>query len=126
MKKWLGLLLLSASMSLTSVASAAPHNGKVREFSNGTMQMWDASSQKWLGVESFWLKYAKQNGGLTWGMTDTYPEYSKVKEFDKILIKTDKGNCLMEFFHRRWRRAQDVRRWDEKVNQFGGCPYVFD
>ncbi len=65
-------------------------------------------------------------GGLTWGTTDTYPEYEKVKEHDKVLIKLKQGNCLTEFFHSHWRRAKDVRRWDEKVNEYSGYPYVFD
>lgn len=31
----------------------------------------------------------------------------------------------MEFFHNRWRRANDVRRWDPLFNEHGGCPDVF-
>jgi hypothetical protein len=32
----------------------------------------------------------------------------------------------MQFHHEKWRRAQDVNRWDDKFNLYGGCPYVFD
>ena len=79
-----------------------------------------------MDVEAFWQRYADSKGGLTWGKTDTYPEYAKVKEGDTIWIETAQGPCLMEFFHRRWRRANDVRRWDDTINAYGGCPYVFD
>ncbi len=82
--------------------------------------------QQGTDIEAFWDRYASSNGGLTWGKTDTYPEYEKVKEGDTILIELEQGPCLMEFFHSRWRRANDVRRWDESVNAYGGCPYVFD
>ena len=43
-----------------------------------------------------------------------------------MMVELAQGPCLMEFFHSRWRRANDVRRWDESHNEFGGCPYVFD
>ncbi|MGB0893701.1 MAG: hypothetical protein ACPGUD_04780 [Parashewanella sp.] len=118
-------LIVLAMIILSMPAIAAPKNGEVK-VSHGNSLMWNESVQKWQSVEQFWLDFAKNNGGLTWGMTDTYPEYDKVKEFDKILIKVPKGNCLMEFYHSRWRRANDVRRWDDKVNEYGGCPYVFD
>lgn len=81
---------------------------------------------KGIDIESFWMDYANSRGGLTWGATTEYPEYEKVKEGDTILIQLEQGSCLMEFFHRRWRRANDVRRWDESVNEYGGCPYVFN
>jgi len=32
----------------------------------------------------------------------------------------------MEFIHERWRRANDVRRWDDAFNDYAGCPHVFD
>ncbi len=77
-------------------------------------------------IESFWQGYADSKGGLTWGMSTEYPEYDKVSEGDTLLILLPQGPCLMEFFHSRWRRANDVRRWHPSVNEFGGCPYVFD
>ena len=79
-----------------------------------------------VNVESFWQNYAKSKGGLTWGESDAYPEYAKVKEGYTLLIKVQQGPCLMEFFHGRWRRANDVRRWDDSVNEYGGCPSGFD
>ncbi|MFT6030495.1 MAG: hypothetical protein ACI8O8_002240 [Oleiphilaceae bacterium] len=79
-----------------------------------------------MDVETFWMKYADSKGGLTWGKTATYPEYAKVKEGDTLLIQVKQGLCLMEFFHSRWRTANNVRRWHESINTYGGCPYVFD
>lgn len=77
-------------------------------------------------IEAFWSTYAESKGGLTWGKSANYPDYDKVKEGDTFLVELKQGNCLMEFFHSRWRRANDVRRWDESVNEYGGCPHVFD
>ncbi|WP_420598080.1 hypothetical protein [Neptuniibacter sp.] len=77
-------------------------------------------------TEALWLRYADSKGGLVWGRSTEYPEYEKVREGDTFIIELKQGPCLMEFFHSRWRRANDVRRWDESINSFGGCPYVFD
>ena len=44
---------------------------------------------------------------------------------DSALVEVEQGSCLMEFFHNRWRRANDVRRWDDKMNTVAGCAYVF-
>lgn len=79
-----------------------------------------------MDVESFWLAYADSTGGLTWAKSSSYPEYAKVKEGDTLLIEMQQGVCLMEFFHSRWRRANDVRRWHQSINDYGACPYVFD
>ncbi|MFT6051893.1 MAG: hypothetical protein ACI9B9_001536 [Halioglobus sp.] len=77
-------------------------------------------------VERIWMNYTDSKGGITWGESTDYPEYQKVKEGDNVMIQLEQGPCLMEFFHGRWRRANDVRRWDESVNAYGGCPYVFE
>ena len=97
--------------------------------SQGHKSSADVSGVVWepgVDVETFWADYAEATGGLTWGASDTYPPYSEVNEGDTFLVQLEQGPCLMEFFHRRWRRANDVRRWDESVNDYGGCPYVFD
>lgn len=86
----------------------------------------DVVWQKGTDIEAFWLAYAESKGGLTWGKSSEYPEYEKVKEGDTFIVEVAQGPCLMEFFHERWRRANDVRRWHESVNEYGGCPYVFD
>ncbi|MFT6311170.1 MAG: hypothetical protein ACJAQS_001541 [Porticoccus sp.] len=79
-----------------------------------------------MNVETFWLNYAKSKGGQSWGKSISYPEYEKVKAGDTILIQLKQGSCLMEFFHNRWRRANDVKRWNDTMNEYGGCPYVFN
>ena len=38
----------------------------------------------------------------------------------------DLNRGLMYFFHRRWRRANDVWRWDPSFNRYSGCATVFD
>lgn len=82
--------------------------------------------QSGMDVEVFWLSYVESKGGLTWGRSAEYPIYNQVKEGDTFMVEVAQGPCLMEFFHSRWRRANDVRRWDDSINQYGGCPYVFD
>tara|TARA_B100001063_G_scaffold218143_1_gene221279 strand:+ start:986 stop:1114 length:129 start_codon:yes stop_codon:yes gene_type:complete len=42
------------------------------------------------------------------------------------MVEVDSGICLMEFYHDRWRRANDVRRWDDKFNQYSACKDVFN
>ena len=75
------------------------------------------------GYEDVWT--AGRRGGLTWGSGTEYPPYAEVSELDTFLVQVDEGTCLMEFFHERWRRANDVRRWDDAFNNYGGCPHVF-
>lgn len=87
---------------------------------------WDNQDKKLLSLEEFWRTYAKRNGGLTWGQSKTYPPYNDVKEYDLFMVEVDSGICLMEFYHDRWRRANDVRRWDDKFNQYSACKDVFN
>ena len=75
---------------------------------------------------AFWLAYAARGGGPTWGRGVDYPDYEKVREGDTFMVEIDGQPCLMEFFHQRWRRANDVRRWDVAFDGFGACPRVFD
>jgi len=103
-----------------------PKHGDVNKNRDGFTQVWDNISMEWTEVESFWQRYADRNGGFSWGRRQTYPKYEKVNEFDTLVIELRQGPCLMEFYHSRWRRANDVRRWNKAINQFGGCPYVFD
>jgi hypothetical protein len=77
-------------------------------------------------IEPFWQQYTESKGGITWARSSTYPEYEKVSEGDTFLVQLTQGPCLMEFFHSRWRRANEVRRWDESIDSYGGCPFVFD
>ena len=121
-------IFVSAILAIVFISAyaQATRNGDVQADSDGTWQAWDTRNKEWVSIETFWSNYAKRKGGLTYGPTDTYPPYSEVEEYDTLLIELPQGNCLMEFFHRRWRRANDVRRWDPAFNEYGGCPYVFD
>lgn len=112
-------------LGLLFSSSYAIEHGEVVS-KDGLDLAWDNENKKFVGLEEFWRDYAKKNGGLTWGESETYPEYNKVKEYDLFMVKINDGICLMEFYHERWRRANDVRRWDDKFNEFSACPRVFD
>ena len=101
-------------------------DGKTRTVANDALEAWDAENKEWVDAVSFWERYADRRGGLTWGRRTDYPPYADVKELDTVIIELDSGPCLMEFFHTRWRRANDVRRWDPAFNDYGGCPHVFE
>ena len=120
------LVLLVLCLSSISCFAQNPINGDLKENNEGSLVIWSNNANAWQDIESFWVNFSSQNGDLTWGKTDQYPEYSKVKENDTLLIQSNKGVCLMEFYHQRWRRANDVRRWNDKLNNYSGCPYVFD
>lgn len=107
------------SISLSAISS---DEGTNKASSKADNVIWAQGTD----IEKFWRNYALSKGGLTWGESTTYPEYNKVEEGDTLLIQLKQGPCLMEFFHSRWRRANDVRRWDDSVNLYGGCPYVFE
>lgn len=119
LKKWL-VVMTSTLLFSTSMAISADSELSTR--TDVKNLVWEPGTE----IESFWLKYTNLKGGLTWGSTSQYPDYDKVKEGDTLLIQLDQGPCLMEFFHSRWRRANDVRRWGEPINAYGGCPHVFD
>ena len=120
------IMVLLTAVVVTGCASTDSPPVKTQESPAGDLMLWSDKDSKYVGVETFWRQYADTRGGLTWGEGRDYPEYAKVKEFDTFLVEVDQGKCLMEFFHSRWRRANDVRRWHDKVNEYGGCPYVFD
>ena len=109
---------------VVSVAAQELRNGQIR--SGETVEAWDADQGAWVTPEAFWESYARASGGLTWGRSDSYPVYRDVNEHDTFMVILESGPCLMEFFHSRWRRANDVRRWDPAFNEYGGCPHVFD
>ncbi len=124
MKKLAFLLCL---LSATAAAQApGSRDGEVRATRGGEFQAWNDAIGEWQSPVAFWESYASRRGGLTWGRGTEYPEYGKVKEFDTFMVLVPQGPCLMEFFHSRWRRANDVRRWDPAFNDYGGCPNVFD
>ncbi|WP_298441918.1 hypothetical protein [uncultured Ferrimonas sp.] len=118
--------LLVPVLAITVFAAvAAPKNGEMRQ-QDGQWQTWQQSQQQWQPTEQFWQAYAASKDSRFWGSSVDYPNYQQVNEFDTFLVQTPQGSCLMEFFHGRWRRANDVRRWDPQHNDALGCPYVFD
>lgn len=121
----LGLGLLGWLATASGEMPTAPENGDLVE-SGGEWRAWSAPKAEWLGVEAFWLDYAGRTAGKNWGRGTEYPPYREVGEHDTFLVELDQGPCLMYFFHGRWRRAEDVRRWDPTFNELLGCPYVFD
>jgi len=121
---WITLLV---SLVFTLASYAHDHTKKeLKTNTDGRVVVWHNANQQWVEPEKFWLAYAKERGGLTWGQRTSYPPYNQVKEFDTVLIQLDNGHCLMEFFHSRWRRANDVRRWGTGFNLYSACPFVFE
>ena len=111
-------------LMLFGTPALAQSDGEVRGSQN--LEAFDAEQERWLPLEAFWRSYAARRGGLTWGEGSAYPPYGEVSKLDTFLVQVPQGKCLMEFFHQRWRRANDVRRWGEAHNAYGGCPHVFD
>ena len=120
------ILLLGLQLPSATAQETDTRDGKMRVTADDNREAWDARNAEWVPVETFWLRYADRRGGLTWGRRTSLPPYNEVKELDTMIWELDSGPCLMEFFHRRWRRANDVRRWDTGFNDYGGCPHVFD
>lgn len=118
------LALLLVLTVCTPALAEPPRDGELRQYA-GELMAWDGEKEQWLSPLGFWQVYAQRSGGITWGQSPDYPDYNQVKEFDTFLVEAQGGPCLMMFFHARWRRANDVRRWDEKFNQYAGCPNVF-
>lgn len=125
MKHSITILLFSFIMMNSAIAEDY-RDGEIREQADTSLQAWDKEKQQWVTPDQFWISFADRSGGLTWGKRADYPEYNKVKERDTLIIELEKGDCMMEFFHSRWRLANAVERWDEKFNDYAGCPYVFD
>lgn len=120
--KW----ILTVLLVLSSQTVAQTADGQIKTDTEGARLAWDVTEQQWVTLEQFWLNYAQRRGGLTWGRGNRYPPYDQVSELDTFLVETEYGPCLMEFFHTRWRRANDVRRWDPAFNEYAGCPHVFE
>jgi len=124
--KYLLALLISLPFHLPAVQTANSENGEVKIDGKSKLVSWDENLQRWLDLDSFWQNYAQNNNGHHWGKSEKYPPYSDVSELDTFLVQLPSGDCLMQFFHSRWRRANDVRRWDEIFNTYGGCSEVFE
>lgn len=125
-KATIATALISATALLTSFQSVAAANGEVRQSTEQGMQAWHEQSQQWLTLEAFWDNYANQRPQKNWPSAATYPKYEDLNEGDTFLVQLRESSCLMEFYHSRWRRANDVRRWDDAFNAYGACPFVFE
>lgn len=126
MKHCAMVFLLSLVFSNVSGQSDSLTDGEVRSVASVGLEAWDLQHKEWVSIEAFWIRYTDRRGGITWGRRTDYPPYAEVKELDTMIIELESGSCLMEFFHTRWRRANDVRRWDAAFNNYAGCRYVFD
>lgn len=125
----IGRRMAAAVLLVGAVAVSAqtlPADGAARALADGRFEVFDAQAGQWRAPEAFWLAWAERRGGLTHGRGAVYPPYATVREFDTFLVEVGGETCLMEFFHTRWRRANDVRRWNAEFNRFGACGRVFD
>ena len=116
-----GLMLCSFFLAAQTI-----EHGAVIKQANGESLAWNAETNQWINFEQFWQQFSASNNAKHWGKSNQYPEYAKVQEFDTFLVALPQGVCLMQFFHTRWRRANDVQRWADEFNAYGACPYVFD
>ncbi|PKG57826.1 MULTISPECIES: hypothetical protein [unclassified Shewanella] len=122
----LSLVLILTSVDATAATPpAGEHHGQV-DMIDGQAMAWEQTSQQWLTIEVFWQNWVNTRGGLTWKSSEQYPTYEQVKEQDTFLVELNGGTCMMEFWHGRWRRANDVRRWDDAFNDYSACPRVLD
>jgi hypothetical protein len=118
------LMMLVMGCTSQDIASDHPRHGEMKE--SDPILVWESSGQEWISPDAFWLIEAELRGGLTWRKNSVYPAYDDVKEFDTFLVEVPSGTCLMAFYHSRWRRANDVWRWDPGFNTYSGCSAVFD
>ncbi len=125
MKRVLLLLLLPFAVLADTPQEPGTRDGETHTHKD-TFYVWDAGGEQWLSPNEFWAAYAERARGKNWGTGDRFPPYDDAGEHDVFLLETEKGACLMYFFHRRWRRANDVRRWDPLFTHHEGCPFVFD
>lgn len=119
------LFIVGSSYGQTELQPGS-RDGQVHELESGKFVAWDAHDEQWLGTEAFWASFAARERGRAWPSGTQFPPYAEVNEHDTFLYRLDSGPCLMYFFHTRWRRANDVWRWADEFNEYGGCPHVFD
>ena len=120
------LVCIAGTGYATEQIGPGQRDGEVYSLPDKSFIAWDAEEKMWLEPEAFWDSFARRNAGRVWPSGSEYPPYDEVSEHDTFLAQTDSGPCLMYFFHTRWRRANDVRRWGDVFNKYGGCPNVFD
>ena len=114
------IVVFTTLMPVAMLADSPPANpvhGQVFVSGSNAWRAWDETVEKWVSPDEFWQNYADSKGGLTWGRSTDYPPYKEVKQHDTLMIELESGTCLMEFFHSRWRRANDVRRWHDRFTE---------
>ena len=120
-------LFFSLLFVATLAAAAVPpgtRDGEVRMHGE-SMLVWDGQKTSWLSADQFWTSFAERRRGRIWPASGDFPPFAEVREHDTFLYRHETGPCLMYFFHNRWRRANDVWRWDARFNSYGGCANVF-
>lgn len=120
-----GFFMISTASATAITTGAGDYHGQII-IQSGEAVAWYKPTEQWLSIDDFWKNWTDSRGGMTWGRSEMYPPYDQVKEQDTFLVEINGGTCLMEFWHSRWRRANDVRRWDDGFNDYSACPHVFD
>ena len=120
------LFLIAGSAYADTGLSPGDRDGQVHALDGNSFVAWDAIKEHWLAPEDFWRSFAERRRGRIWPGGTEFPSYTKVNEHDTFLYQLESGPCLMYFFHTRWRRANDVWRWGDEFNEYGGCPDVLD
>ena len=119
------LILFFALPAFADTPADGSRDGEIHRHDNGFLA-WDAVGEQWLSPREFWVAFAARERGRNWGEGDSFPRFADVNEHDAFLLQTPDGECLMYFFHRRWRRANDVWRWHPEFNEYDGCATVFE
>ena len=118
--------MLFSALAASQDFTPGERDGQVQVLEDESFIVWDAGLMQWVNPEAFWLSFANRSEGRDWPPGKDYPPFAQVNEHDTFLVQLASGPCLMYFFHGRWRRANDVWRWGEVFNDYGGCPRVFD
>lgn len=122
-----GLIMLLSALVFIDDADAQRggfRHGQTHADQRHGFVVWDNRVRRWVSPRRFWRNYAKRKGDRYWGQRKFYPNIKFVKEHDVVTIITPGGSCLMEYYHGRWRRANDVWRWNRRFNSYGGCTNV--
>lgn len=90
----------------------AQAEGQVRSVDQTLAAVWNAEAQAWQSSESHWEHYAVRHSGNDWGGRRGFRPYDQINELTTVIFELRSSACLKEFSHSRWRRANDVRRWN--------------
>lgn len=96
------IIILLLCLFITDIQAEEHENSFVNKSASGKLQVWNPDNTECNDIEF------KKNGAKSWGSKDSYPNYDEVNEFDTLVIQLKQGSYLMQFYHSRWRRANDV------------------